>query len=119
MPALTHSQRHGPSPRLIIFALNLGLSFAILVLYVGAVEAIALVVVLLTASVVAASREDLTELKNDRRLLIAMIIFAVMVFISAAYFSSPYSPDLFYALIALNFALLGGYVVMRTLRRKY
>ncbi len=99
--------------RLLIFSLNLGLSFSILVLYIGYAEAIILVLLLVTASVVAATREDLTELKSDRNMILIMIGFAVAVFLSAAYFSSPYSYDLFYFLVGLNFALLAAYSVMR------
>jgi L-lactate permease len=99
--------------RLLVFSLNLGLSFAILVLYIGYFEAIILVLLLVTASVVAASREDLTELKSDRNMIFIMIGFAVVVFFAAASFSSPYSLDVFYFLVGSNFALLAIYSLMR------
>lgn len=82
-------------------------------LYVGSAEAIILVLLLVTASVVAASRRDLTELKSNKNMIAIMIGFAVIVFLTAAYFSLPNSYDLFYFLIGSNFALLGAYSVMR------
>ncbi len=100
---------------MIIFSLNLGLSFAILLLYVISFEAIGLVVLLITASIVAASREDLNELRTDRNLIMIIIGSVVVVFLSAAYFSTPYSLILFYELVTLNAALLIVYVAMRLL----
>jgi len=102
--------------RLVIFSLDLGLSFAILVLYISLVESTALVVLLITASIVAASKEDLTELRTDKAYIIIIIAFAVIVFLSAAFFSPvPFSGYLFYGLIALNFGLLLTYTAMRRL----
>lgn len=100
--------------RLVIFSLDLGLSFAILVLYIPFVESIALVVLLVTASIVAASREDLDELRADKIYIIIIIAFAVIALLSVAFFSpAPFSGYLFYGLIALNFGFLLTYVAMR------
>ncbi len=100
--------------RLVIFSLDLSLSFAILVLYISFVEAIVLVVLLITASIVAASKDDLTELRADKTFIIIIIAFAVTVFLSVAYFSpAPFSGYLFYALIGLNFGLLLTYAALR------
>lgn len=101
--------------RVTIFALDMGLSFAVLILYIAFIEAIAIVVLIITASVVAASRDDLTELKSGKIYVAIMILFAILVFFSVAYFSAPFSQNLFYALITLNFGLLSAYIATRLL----
>ena len=85
-------------PRLVVFSLNLGLSFAILVLYISSIEVISLVVVLITASIVAASKEDLTDLRADRNFFFIIILSAITSFLLAAYLSTPYNGILFYGL---------------------
>jgi hypothetical protein len=102
-------------PRLVIFSLDLGLSFAILVLYISSIEVISLVVLLITASVVAASKEDLTDLRANRNFVFIIILSAIASFLLAAYFSTPYNGILFYGLFALNICLLSAYAVMRRL----
>jgi dipeptide/tripeptide permease len=104
--------------RLLVFVLDLGLSFAILVLYVAFEEALGLVVLLITASVFAASREDLTELKEKKSLIIVLLLFSAGVFFFAVYFFEPYSLALFYGLIIANFGLLLGYVALRLQQRR-
>jgi hypothetical protein len=83
------------------------------VLYIGYLQSIALVVLLLTASVVVASRDDLTELRNDKAFVIIIVAFAAIVFLSAALFLPPFNVEAFYALIGVNFALLLSYLALR------
>jgi cobalamin synthase len=101
------------NPRLIIFSVNLGLSFAILVLYIGSIDVISLVVVMLTASIVAASKEDLSELRTDKNFVYIMILSAIVSFLLAAYLSTPSDNILLYGLIILNIGLLLAYAIMR------
>ncbi|MGI0091222.1 MAG: hypothetical protein ACREBS_05895, partial [Nitrososphaerales archaeon] len=77
--------------RLLVFSLNLGMSFAILVLYVSSILAITFVVLLITASVVASSTKDLSILREDKNLLLIMAMFAIFVFFSATFAATPYS----------------------------
>jgi hypothetical protein len=91
----------------------LGLSFAILVLYIGYLQSIALAVLLLTASVVVASRDDLTELRSDKAFVVIIIAFAAVIFLSVALFLPPFNIEAFYALIGVNFALLLTYLALR------
>src|SRR5580704_15412983 len=104
------------NPRLIVFSLNLGLSFAILVLYIASIEVISFVVLILTASIVAASREDLSGLRVDRNFVFIIVLSAIVSFLSAAYLSTPYNDILLYGLVTLNISLLFAYVLMRRLR---
>jgi len=103
------------NPRIVIFSLDLGLSFAILVLYISSIEVISLVVLIITASIVAASKEDLSDLRADRNFVFIMILSAITSFLLAAYLSTPYNGILFYGLFALNICLLSAYAIMRRL----
>jgi len=106
------------NPRLVAFSLNLGMSFAILVLYVSSIVALSIVVLLITGSIVAASTGDLTILRQERTLPAIMVIFAVIVFISVSYLSSPTDVALFYELILINFGFLVAYIFLRLSARK-
>jgi len=101
------------NPRLILFSVSLGLSFAILVLYIASIDVISLVVVILTASIVAASKEDLSELRGDKNFVFIMILSAIVLFLLAAYLSTPSNDDLLYGLFVLNIGLLLAYSIMR------
>ena len=96
----------------MVFSLNLGISFAILVLYVSYLEALAIVFVLVTAAVVAASTTDLKELEKDKGLLGFAILCAIFVY-GASYYITPFFAYLFYSLVALNVVTLVGYVLMK------
>lgn len=89
------------------------MSFAILLLYAAYLESIVLVLFIITASVVAANRDDFTAMRTETNLIIGMIVFAVFVFVAGAYASSFTDGFLFYELIAINFGLLIMYVVLR------
>lgn len=96
-----------------MFSLSLGMSFGILVLYVSSLLAISLVVVLITASIVAASTNDLTTIRQEKTLPVTMFIVAALVFIFFSLFSSSFSVYLFYELTAINTVLLAVYALMR------
>ena len=76
------------SPRLLVLGLDLSMSFAILVLYVDYFEALVLVLFLITASIVAANKDDFTAMRTESTLLMGMVAFAVLVFVAGAYVSS-------------------------------
>jgi hypothetical protein len=105
--------------RLLVFSLDLGLSFAILVLYISFVEALVLVLVLITATIVAASREDLTEFRSDTTMIAVAVGFAIVVFLTAAYASPAFSTNLFYILVLANFGLLALYSILRVAHRSH
>ena len=99
--------------RLFVFSLSLGMSFGILVLYVSSLIALSLVVVLITASIVAASTNDLTAVRQEKILPIIMFIVAALDFAFFYLFSSSFSLYLFYELMAINTVLLVIYALMR------
>ncbi len=101
------------SPRLLVLGLDLSMSFAILLLYASYFESLVLVLFMISASVVAANKDDFTEMRSERSLIIGMVVFAAFVFVAAAYASSFANGFLFYELIAINFGLLIMYVVLR------
>jgi hypothetical protein len=103
--------------RLIVLCLVFALGFAILVLYIGSLEAILFAVLVITAMVVAATRDDLTVLRADRNLVLFMVAVAVAVTALSASFVSPYSGVLFYTLVGASFALLSAYIAMRRSQR--
>lgn len=101
------------SPRLLVLGLDLSMSFAILLLYANYFESLVLVLFLITASIVAANKDDFTAMRTESNLLIGMVVFAAIVFFAAAYVSSFTNGFLFYELIAINFGLLIMYVLLR------
>ena len=101
------------SPRLLVLGLDLSMSFAILVLYVDYFEALVLVLFLITASIVAANKDDFTAMRTESTLLMGMVAFAVLVFVAGAYVSSIAGGFLFYELVSVNFGLLVMYVLLR------
>ena len=99
--------------RVLVFSVSLGLSFGILVLFVSSLQAISLVVVLITATIVASSTTDLTTVKQERNLPLIMVTTAVIVFVGSTVFSDSLGAYIFYELLILNFGILFVYVVMR------
>ncbi len=96
----------------MVYALNLGISFGILVLFVNNLEALAIVFVLVTASVVVASTTDLKELEKDKGLL-GFVILCTLFVIGASYYASFIFGAIFIVLVALNIATLVGYIIMK------
>ena len=100
----------------MVFSASLGLSFGILVLFVNSIEALAIVFVIVTASVVAANTSDLKELEKDRGLLV-FIVLCTFFTIGIAYYISQVFSDIFVPLVILDIAVLTGYLVMRRMPR--
>lgn len=100
----------------MVYALTLGLSFGIMVLFVNSIEALAIVFVLVTADVVAANTSDLKALEKDKGLLVFIILCALFT-IGISYYISEVFPDIFVPLVVLNIATLSGYVIMRRMPR--
>jgi hypothetical protein len=98
--------------RLLLYAFNLGLSFAILVLFINNLDALAVVIVLVTVAVIVASASDLKELEKDKGLLGFAILCAIFVF-GVSYYIYQFFVFLFYGLVLIDVATLAGYVVMK------
>lgn len=102
--------------RLMLYSLSLGLSFGILVVFIGDLEALVIVLILVTAAVVAANTADLRELEKDRGLLVFVILCAFFT-IGASYYISQVFVDVFVPLVGLDIAALVGYVLMKRMPR--
>ena len=102
--------------RLRVYAVSLGISFGIMGAYVNSLEALAIVFVLVTASVVAASIPDLKELERDKGLLGFAILCAIFTF-GIAFYTFQIFADVFVVLVTINVATLVGYVVMKHMPR--
>ncbi len=100
----------------MMYALSLGISFGILAAFVNSLEALAIVFVLVTATVIAASTTDLKELEKDKGLLGFVILCAIFTFGVAFYIFQIYA-DIFVILVSVNVATLAGYVVMKHMPR--
>lgn len=99
--------------RVFTFSVSLGMSFGILVLFLSSVEAIALVVVLITASIVVSSTTDLTTIKEERNLPLIMVTVAVMTFVGVSIESSAFGDYAFFELFVVNIVILLVYIAMR------
>ena len=104
--------------RVFTFSVSLGLSFGILLLFLSSLEAIALVVVLITASIVAASTTDLTTIKEERNLPLIMVTTAVVTFVSVSVDTKAFGSYVFFELFVLNFLILFVYIAMRFASRR-
>jgi amino acid transporter len=102
--------------RVTILSLDLGMSFSILALYVSSVTVIFLVVLLITASVVAAKTDDLTAMRQGKTMLLLMIVFAIFVYAIATSVFSLVGTSIFYGLMFINVGFLLAYIVMRRFR---
>ena len=96
----------------MVYALSLGLSFGILVVFISNLEALFIVLVLVTSAVVAANTADLRELEKDRGLLFFVILCAFFT-IGASYYISQVFADIFVPLVGLDIAALVSYILMR------
>lgn len=99
--------------RVFTFSVSLGMSFGILVLFLSSLEAISLVVVLITASIVVSSTDDLTTIKEERNLPLIMVTAAVMTFVGVSVESKIFGDYAFFELFALNLFILLVYIAMR------
>jgi hypothetical protein len=104
--------------RLLAFSLNLGMSFAILLLYVSSEVALALVVLLITGSIVASDTKDLTRLRKEKISPIIIVGFTIFVVIGVSYLTTPNDVSLFYELILINFGFLVAYISLRLATRQ-
>ena len=103
--------------RVFTFSISLGMSFGILVLFLSSVEAIALVVVLITASIVVSSTTDLTTIKEERNLPLIMVTAAVMTFVGVSLEYNVFGDYAFFELFAINMLILLVYIAMRLASR--
>ena len=94
------------------------MSFAILVLFVSSLQAISLVVVLITATIVAASTTDLTTIKQERNLPFIMVTVAAMTFVGFSVEPSVLGNYIFYELFTINLLILFVYIAMRFAGRR-
>gem|GEM_PF-1995304 len=106
--------------RVAVFCVSLSLSFATLILFIASVEALVLMVLLISASVVLASKEDLDELRSDKNLIIFMVLLVATIIGGSTALSPPSDgTELFYVLASLNVVFLGIYVTLRRFARLY
>lgn len=103
--------------RVLVFSVSLGMSFGILVLFVSSLAAISLVVVLITATIVAASTADLTTVKQERNLPLIMVTTAAIVFVGVSLYSRSFGQYVFYELFGVNLVILLGYIALRIAAR--
>lgn len=89
------------------------MSFGILVLFLSSLEALALTVVLITASIVVSSTTDLTTIKEERNFPLLMVTAAVITFVGVTIDSSAFGSYVFFELFAINWVILFVYVAMR------
>ena len=104
--------------RVFTFSVSLGMSFGILVLFISSLQAISLVVVLITASVVFSSTNDLTDIRKERNLPLIMVTTAAIVFVAVSLLANSLGVYVFYELLVLNFGILFVYIAMRVANRR-
>lgn len=86
-------------------------------LYANDVNALLLVVLLLTSIVFAASREDLGELRKSKTLIALILLIAIFVISFSLSAYDQFRGNLFEILIIVDFVMLLGYIAIGRLRR--
>ena len=111
-------QKSAMNSRVLVFSVSLGMSFGILVLFVSSLQAISLVVVLITATIVAANTTDLTAIKEERNLPLIMVTVAAITFVGFTVMPNILGSYIFYELFAINVVILFVYIAMRFASRR-
>jgi Mn2+/Fe2+ NRAMP family transporter len=106
--------------RLFLLSILFGLSFGILILYVNDLYGVLIAVLLITAIVFAATRDDLKEMGRTKILVVLMALIALFTYALSFSELGSLGGYLFESLTVVDFGMLLGYIVlsrMRTLER--
>ncbi|MHB8568043.1 MAG: hypothetical protein ACYC7D_11720 [Nitrososphaerales archaeon] len=102
----------GDQRSLIILELLLGISFGTLVLFSGSFFTIGIILLIITATVFAADREDLKYLGSSKTILAFIIVVTAFTVVGSLTLASTLGGYLFYLLTSVCFVLLISYSII-------